>query len=56
MTALRVKMLDGSDTELTDGVIDDFRSKLRGPLMGAHRGAGKSIATSPPARSRPTSR
>ncbi len=33
MTALRVKMLDGSDTELTDGVIDDFRSKLRGPLL-----------------------
>src|SRR5262249_3012286 len=33
MTALRVKGLDGSDTELTDGVIDDFRARLRGPLL-----------------------
>jgi FAD/FMN-containing dehydrogenase len=33
MTTLRAKRLDGSDTELTDGVIDDFRTKLRGPLL-----------------------
>ena len=33
MTALRAKRLDGSETELASGTIDDFRTKLRGPLL-----------------------
>jgi FAD/FMN-containing dehydrogenase len=33
MTALRAKRLDGNETELSDQTIDDFRAKLRGPLL-----------------------
>src|SRR5262245_18865731 len=33
MTTLRAKRLDGKETELGDHTIDDFRAKLRGPLL-----------------------